>query len=69
MSPGGTITRLRIVLAHHYQRVDPSQVWTIAAEEPPAVVEALSGLNNYSSRVHRAGAYVRAYPWSITHRL
>jgi len=32
---------LGIILAHHYHRVDPSRVWTIAAEELPAVAEVL----------------------------
>gem|GEM_PF-4996945 len=30
--PWRDITRLRIVLAHHYHRVDPDQVRVIAAE-------------------------------------
>ena len=30
------IRRLRIVLAHHYHRVDPDQVWTMATQEVPA---------------------------------
>jgi uncharacterized protein with HEPN domain len=37
--PWREIARLRILLAHHYQRVDPEQVWTIA--EVPALVDAL----------------------------
>jgi uncharacterized protein with HEPN domain len=36
------ITRLRIVLAHHYQRVDPEQVWNIAVVEVPALLAAIS---------------------------
>jgi uncharacterized protein with HEPN domain len=39
--PWNDITRLRIVLAHHYHRVDPDQVWTIAARVVPAVTAAL----------------------------
>lgn len=35
------ITRLRIVLAHHYQRVDPEQVWNIAVVEVPALLAAI----------------------------
>src|SRR3989442_6175097 len=35
------ITRLRIVLAHHYHRVDAELVWTMASEEIPALVCAL----------------------------
>jgi len=39
--PWRDITRLRILLAHHYHRVDPDQVWTIAAEHVPAMAAAL----------------------------
>lgn len=35
------ITRLRIVLAHHYHRVDPAQVWSIASEDVPPLSSAL----------------------------
>jgi uncharacterized protein with HEPN domain len=35
------ITRLRIVLAHHYHRVDPEQVWVIASEYVPGFAAAL----------------------------
>jgi uncharacterized protein with HEPN domain len=35
------ISRLRIVLAHHYHRVDPDQVWTIAVDEVPTLSKAL----------------------------
>ena len=37
------ISRLRIVLAHHYQRVDPEQVWTIAVSDVPMLVAQLAG--------------------------
>ena len=36
------IRRLRIVLAHHYHRVDPEQVWTIATVDIPRMVAYLS---------------------------
>ncbi len=36
--PWRDIARLRIVLAHHYHRVDPEQVWTIATTHVPALV-------------------------------
>ena len=36
------ITRLRIVLAHHYKRVDSEQVWNIAVAEVPALLLAIS---------------------------
>jgi uncharacterized protein with HEPN domain len=35
------IARLRIVLARHYHRVDPNQVWTIATVDVPLVAERL----------------------------
>lgn len=35
---------LRVVLAHHYHRVDPNQVWVIASTEMPKLVAELSGL-------------------------
>ena len=39
--PWRDITRLRILLAHHYQRVDPGQVWQIVNGEIPRLVTAL----------------------------
>jgi uncharacterized protein with HEPN domain len=39
--PWRDIISLRIVLAHHYHRVDPSQVWAIAATEVPRLVQDL----------------------------
>lgn len=33
--PWDDIRRLRIVVAHHYHRVDPRQVWTIISVEVP----------------------------------
>jgi uncharacterized protein with HEPN domain len=35
------ITGLRIVLAHHYHRVDPNQVWVIAETEVERLAERL----------------------------
>ena len=32
---------LRTVLAHHYHRVDPDQVWAIASRELPLLVQQL----------------------------
>lgn len=40
---GADIIGLRTVLAHHYHRVDPSQVWTIASVEMPKVLIELNG--------------------------
>jgi uncharacterized protein with HEPN domain len=34
--------RLRIVLAHHYHRVDPELVWTFATVEVPALRSTLT---------------------------
>jgi uncharacterized protein with HEPN domain len=36
--PWRDISRLRIVIAHHYHRVDPAQVWEIAANDCPILV-------------------------------
>ena len=37
------ITRLRILLAHQYHRVDPNQVWQIAIDEAPNLARILRG--------------------------
>ena len=39
--PWRDISRLRIVLAHHYHRVDPDQVWVIATTHIPSLAAAL----------------------------
>jgi uncharacterized protein with HEPN domain len=36
------IARLRIVLAHHYHRVDPELVWTFATVEVPTLRSTLT---------------------------
>ena len=36
------LRRLRIILAHHYHRVDPDQVWVMVSVEVPALAERLS---------------------------
>lgn len=41
--PWRDMTRLRIVLAHHYQRVDADQVWAIALNEIPRLADSLHG--------------------------
>lgn len=41
--PWRDIARLRILLAHHYHRVDPAQVWVIATRDVPPLGDALSG--------------------------
>lgn len=40
----GDIRRLRIVLAHHYHRIDPSQVWVIASTDVPEMATLLSAI-------------------------
>lgn len=35
------IIGLRTILAHHYHRVDPDQVWVIASQDVPVLVAAL----------------------------
>ncbi|HEV7721605.1 MAG TPA: HepT-like ribonuclease domain-containing protein [Iamia sp.] len=35
------ITALRILLAHHYHRIDPDQVWQIATGSVPALARHL----------------------------
>ena len=39
--PWSDVIGLRTVLAHHYHRVDPNQVWTIASVELPRVAQQL----------------------------
>jgi uncharacterized protein with HEPN domain len=39
--PWRDIIGLRIVLAHHYHRVDPGQVWAIATNEVPRLAEGI----------------------------
>ena len=39
--PWSDVTRLRIVLAHHYHRVDADQVWVIATDFVPAMARSL----------------------------
>jgi uncharacterized protein with HEPN domain len=40
--PWRDITRLRIVLAHHYHRVDAAQVWALVADDVPKLVASLA---------------------------
>ena len=40
-----SIARLRIVLAHHYHRTDPSLIWSYATEQAPALAAALRGVS------------------------
>lgn len=35
------MSRLRIVLAHHYHRTDPELIWSFANEDVPALATAL----------------------------
>ena len=36
-----SIARLRIVLAHHYHRIDPDLIWSYATEQAPVLASAL----------------------------
>ena len=40
-APWSDVIGLRTVLAHHYHRVDPDQVWTIATKDVPALLDRL----------------------------
>ena len=40
--PWADVVGLRTLLAHHYHRVDPEQVWVIASVEVPRLVLALT---------------------------
>lgn len=40
--PWRDVIGLRVVLAHHYHRVDPAQVWTIASTEVPRLAKQLN---------------------------
>jgi len=40
--PWSDVIGLRTVLAHHYHRVDPNQVWIIATKDIPALLTWLS---------------------------
>jgi uncharacterized protein with HEPN domain len=35
------VSRLRVLLAHHYHRVDADQVWSIAEKDVPVLVLAI----------------------------
>jgi uncharacterized protein with HEPN domain len=39
--PWSDVIGLRTVLAHHYHRVDSDQVWTIATDDIPALLDRL----------------------------
>jgi uncharacterized protein with HEPN domain len=39
--PWRDVIGLRVVLAHHYHRVDPNQVWVIASGEVPRLADRL----------------------------
>ena len=41
-APWREMMHLRVLLAHHYHRVDPGQVWAIAERDVPALLAALS---------------------------
>ena len=39
--PWADVVGLRTLLAHHYHRIDPDQVWTVATESIPALLASL----------------------------
>ena len=39
--PWSDLARVRDRLSHHYHRIDPDQIWTIATVDLPPVTEAL----------------------------
>ena len=39
--PWSDLARIRDRLSHHYHRIDPDQIWTIAAVDVPAVAQTL----------------------------
>jgi uncharacterized protein with HEPN domain len=39
--PWPDVIGLRTVLAHHYHRVDPDQLWTIAVNDIPELLDRL----------------------------
>ena len=41
-APWRAVMRLRVLLAHHYHRVDRDQVWTIAERDVPTLLAALA---------------------------
>jgi uncharacterized protein with HEPN domain len=40
--PWADVIGLRTILAHHYHRVDPDQVWAIASNDVPALLDGLA---------------------------
>ncbi len=44
--PWRDITSLRILLAHHYFRVDSNQIWEIAVTSIPQLVQSLRGVSS-----------------------
>lgn len=40
--PWADVIGLRTILAHHYHRIDPDQVWTIASNDVPALLDGLA---------------------------
>ena len=48
--PWRDVVRLRDRLAHHYHRVEPDQIWTIATQSVPAVGDALGPIVEEDSK-------------------
>jgi uncharacterized protein with HEPN domain len=49
--PWSDIIGLRTVLAHHYHRVDPDQVWTFATRDIPVLLDRLGSGRSRDDRV------------------
>jgi uncharacterized protein with HEPN domain len=70
--PWSDIIGLRIVLAHHYHRVDPNQVWAIAAGEVPQLAEHLrqkqlpTGVTDQAIRAAPSRLSLGTRSWSVT---
>ena len=54
--PWPAIMRFRIVLAHHYHRVVPDQVWTSSERDVPALLAALEPPAGEGREASHAGA-------------
>ena len=39
--PWSDMAKVRDLLSHHYHRIDPAQLWVIAAQDIPAVAEQI----------------------------
>ncbi|MGV1009592.1 MAG: DUF86 domain-containing protein [Dermatophilaceae bacterium] len=42
--PWTSMAKIRDRLSHHYHRIDPDQLWTVATTDIPALVNQLRGM-------------------------